>query len=479
MKNQNLYIMNNRILAVLALSVLVWWGCGSTTEVVAPQKVERVVKAAGSATSTGLCKALKTDAETKQYNQDYSLYREFYKQKNYAEAMPYWTKIMALAPGERKTPFIDGAEMYKSYIDEGKTEYLTKLMNLYDERIKCHGEKGKVLWDQAMAIKKYEPNNEDKQLKLVQQSFDIDGSDASSTVMKYLYAKRVGQFKSGAKTESEVMALRDKIKMAAQKAITTRGDADGKFAEIVEMTSKPLTSTVTTTTKTVSSGTSAINSCEEAAAYYDEKYRANPNDIKVLKGYYSKLGKFKCYNSGKEALYKELITKINSIEPSKASLLKGAVYKQKAKDYNGAAVLYEKALNMESDPMEKAKIYNYAAGAYRGAKNNTKSASMAEQALALNPNYGKAYMTLGNLYLGSFGKCGSSDVEKAGVAWLAADMYAKAKNDPETAAKAQELLNKAYQYFPDKSKLFMMTVAEGSSHRVGCWINKSTTVRAK
>lgn len=438
-----------------------------------------MVRAAGSATSTGLCKALKTDAETKQYNTNYSLYREFYKQKNFTDAMPYWEKVMALAPGERKTPFVDGAEMYKSMIDAGKTEYLAKLMNLYDERVKCHGEEGKVLWDKAMAVKNYEPNNIDKQLQLVQRSFDLDGANSSSTVMKYLYAKRVGQFKDGSKSESEVLALRDKIKVAAQQAITSGKDTDGKFAEVVQMTSKPLTSTVTTTTKTVSSGSSAISSCEEAYAYYDEKYRANPNDIKVLKGYYSKLGKFKCYNSGKEALYIDIINKINTMEPTKASLLKGAVYKQKAKDWNTAAALYEQALGMESDPMEKAKIYNYAAGAYRGAGNNSKSAEMAQQSLSLNPNYGKAYMTLGNLYLGSYGKCGSSDLQKAGVAWIAADMYAKAKNDPATAAKAQELLNKCYKYFPEKGQLFMMTVSEGSSHQVGCWINKSTTVRGK
>lgn len=471
--------MSNKFLAILSLSALVWWGCGTTSEVVAPQEVDKVVRAAGSATSTGLCKSLKTDAETKQYNTNYSLYREFYKQENYEDAMPYWEKIMALAPGERKTPFVDGEEMYKFYLKSGKTEYLGKLMNLYDERVKCHGEEGKVLWAKAMVVKEYEPNNIDKQLQLIQRSFDLDGTNASSTLMKYLYAKRVGQFKDGSKTETEVMALRDKIKTAAQTAITSGRDSNGKYAEIVEMTSKPLTSTTTTTTKTVSSGSAAINSCAEAYAYYDEKYRATPNDIKVLKGYYSKLGKFKCYKEGKEALYKEIIKKINSMEPSKASLLKGAVYEQKDKNWTAAASLYEKALAMESDPMEKAKIYNYAAGAYRGAGDKAKSASMAEQALSLNPNYGKAYMTLGNLYLGSYGKCGSSDVEKAGVAWLAADMYAKAKNDPNSAAKAQEMLNKCYKYFPEKGQLFMMTVAEGSSHRVGCWINKSTTVRGK
>ena len=48
---------------------------------------------------------------------NYSLYREFFKQGAYADALPYWRYVYKNAPSARKTPLMNGEQMYKKELD--------------------------------------------------------------------------------------------------------------------------------------------------------------------------------------------------------------------------------------------------------------------------------------------------------------------------------------------------------------------------
>ena len=67
------------------------------------------------------------------------------------------------------------------------------------------------------------------------------------------------------------------------------------------------------------------------------------------------------------------------------------------------------------------------------------------------------------------------------VYWVACDMFNKAKSvDSSCAADANKLIATYAQYFPSKEDVFFhRELNEGSAFRVGGWIGKTTTCRAK
>ena len=52
------------------------------------------------------------------------------------------------------------------------------------------------------------------------------------------------------------------------------------------------------------------------------------------------------------------------------------------------------------------------------------------------------------------------------------------KVDPEQAGKANELIKHYSQLFPINEDVFMWTLKDGNTYKVGGWINENTTVRS-
>ena len=66
--------------------------------------------------------------------------------------------------------------------------------------------------------------------------------------------------------------------------------------------------------------------------------------------------------------------------------------------------------------------------------------------------------------------------------WVAVDKFqeaARAAEDPSVQDRAQQLSNTYRQYFPNNEEIFFHGYSEGDSYRVGCWINRNTTIRAR
>ena len=70
-----------------------------------------------------------------------SYYEEYFKQKNYAEALPHWRKAYALAPkNARQTIYINGIAMFKNLLRQPKLDaayrkaVIDTVFMLYDQR---------------------------------------------------------------------------------------------------------------------------------------------------------------------------------------------------------------------------------------------------------------------------------------------------------------------------------------------------------
>ena len=478
--------MKNNLTAI-ALAALVFWGCGSSNKVTntgTTEVAETTTKeAAGSKTSTGLCKTYETPADKKKVYGAYSLYRESFKQDNFKDAMEQWQVVMDMAPGFRKQPFVDGEEMYKYFYENAESEddkamYLDKLFKLLDERVKCHGEEGKVLESKGRYLLSNFDDRKEEAYAIFEQAVVKAGDNTGASILKALFNKYRGDIKEEVKTEEEVMPLVENMKKIAQNNIAAGKDTNGKYAEALEMLSGPLKAQVIKTTR-VETRTTGIEfaDCKEAIAHYSAQLVESPNDEKVMGNYYARLTKMKCTD---EPEYIKVLEQYNAIKPSGSKLYKLGNYYRKKGDYDTAIEYYNQAVEKgDTEGKTLGGIY-YALGssyAKKGQYSNARTAAL--KAVEAKPGWGAPYLLIGGLYAKSYNDCGTNEIEKAGAAWAAVDVYAKAKKDPASAESAQKMINTLYKYFPGKGAAHMASVEEGAAYKVECWIQRNTTVRLK
>ena len=139
-----------------------------------------------------------------------------------------------------------------------------------------------------------------------------------------------------------------------------------------------------------------------------------------------------------------------------------------------AIVFFNQATELSVTNEQKANVYYMLAMAYKLKVQFSEARNAAYAALKANPNMGKAYILIGDLYKTSGSRC--SDGVPYDYSWAAADKYAKAVAvDPSCAAEANEA--RAGLRFPSNDDLFKRGLNKGASYHVGCWIQENTTVR--
>ena len=102
-----------------------------------------------------------------------SLYTEYWKQKNYEEALPSWRYVFLNAPAFQLNTYIRGEDIIEFMIQKTKKkEYVDTLMMVFDRRLQYMGKRsreGYVLGKKGMAQVKY--SNGD--INMLKAGFDI------------------------------------------------------------------------------------------------------------------------------------------------------------------------------------------------------------------------------------------------------------------------------------------------------------------
>lgn len=136
--------------------------------------------------------------------------------------------------------------------------------------------------------------------------------------------------------------------------------------------------------------------------------------------------------------------------------------------------------NTEKENYKQANEYFDLALGFYAKKNFPKVRSYARQAIELNPGWGKPYLLIGRIYAESARSIGESDLHQRIVYCLAVDQFIKAKSiDPEITDEATRQIITYSQYFPGKEDALFENIKEGSSFKIGGWINESTIVRLR
>ena len=142
-----------------------------------------------------------------------SVYREFVKQKNYADAVSPWRWAYLNCPKSSKNLYIDGSKIFKHLIKNAKGNkslqmaLIDSLMMMYDQRMTFFGQKGYVLGLKGADMIKYQPKNLEAAFSLLQQSLEIQGNKSKATALAVYFQAATKKFEAGTFTKSNVLEV--------------------------------------------------------------------------------------------------------------------------------------------------------------------------------------------------------------------------------------------------------------------------------
>jgi tetratricopeptide (TPR) repeat protein len=214
--------------------------------------------------------------------------------------------------------------------------------------------------------------------------------------------------------------------------------------------------------------------CEVLVPSYASKYEANKDDVEFLRKTVNMLDKQNCTDN---SVYRNAARRLYDLAPdSTAALALAKMEHGLGKHTEAIQYLKDAAEAFKSAKMLET-VYLIMADSYKELDRYSDSRNAASKALEYNPNNGNAYLLIGDLYANSASSCKYKDMIVA--YWVAADAYAQAKSvDPSVADIASSKIGSMKARFPLKSDIFFRSLEVGSSFTVGCWINRSTTVRS-
>ena len=396
-----------------------------------------------------------------------SYYQEYYKQKNYTEALPNWRKAFKLCPPTASQNMLlngmtlIGKEIVKSKDPQVRASMIDTVLTLNDLRaqyypkyaVAAYNSKGQyitqyfkdpqVVYEQLNKIIEVNQENTKPSLLLLDLNSAIE-----------LYKKSAIGAEDVISTYQNAIALIDKAGNAEENA-KIRSDIEGLFI------------------------TSQVASCDNLIALFTPRFEADPDNMDLVTNIVKMLGSTDgCQNND---LFLKAVTKMHNNEPSASSAY--YLYKlHSAKDESSEAIKYfEEAVSLcaDDDPVKADYLIELATYCL---KNNItgKAFDYAKRAAELKPDHqGKACYLIATIW--GAARCGGNEIESRAKYWVAVDYLQKAKAaDASLTDDCNKLISAYSVYYPQKAEAFMYDVVDGQSYTVNCGgMRATTTVRTQ
>ncbi|GAB4168290.1 MAG: hypothetical protein Kow00108_01340 [Calditrichia bacterium] len=352
-----------------------------------------------------------------------SLGYEYFKQKNYSQAIPYLWKYVAAGVKDRYYNTVM-KKLMESYYNLGKEE---------------KGEKALALMDTALLVI-YKALQDDENNAI----FHYWGGTIQSMVRRYKCA--IPHYEKLTELEPEnkgywavlaglYFAVKDDRAINAQQKVIELDPADTEAREKLAHYTKRLGG--------------------DLLKVYEENYKKNPNNVEFARKYAEVALKEEMYDQAIGAFKKVL-----ELEPAdyNAVLKLGMAYQSKAQ-YKTAINYYKKYLNHKSNDVA---IYVNIADCYRGLKSYSSAVSYANKGLRVKPGYGGAYIVIAKTYMDAVNQCSAERQPNKGLTYddklvyeKAYRILAKAKKDEMFASQAFNLMKSLESVLPSKEDKFL------------------------
>jgi tetratricopeptide (TPR) repeat protein len=410
--------------------------------------------------------------------QNISIYSEYVKTGNFADAYSPWKAVFTEAPLSQVATYTNGARILRWFIanekDAAKQKgYFDELMGIYDQRIKyldglnrlvkTPTTKGSIIGLKAhdyytmgcpdlktaynMFKESIEAEKAESDYYVIQEFMDAssklikaDESHKEQFIQDYLMASSIAD-------EAHKAAKNEKTK---EQLKTTKDNVDAFFIN------------------------SGVATCENLQQIYAPKVEANKNNLDYLKQVISVMGMLGCTE---EEAYFAASEFAHAIEPTAETAIGCGYMYYKKGDMDKCMEYFDQALSLESDTEKKAETA-YKTAVILMAKNQlSRAKKYAQQSISLNSNYGKPYLLIAQMYASS-PRWSDENALNMCTYFACIDKCQRAKSvDPSVTEEANKLIGTYSRYTPKDEDLFFLGLKKGDSVTIGGWIGETTTIR--
>ncbi len=429
-----------------------------------------------------------------------SLYTEYAKQKNYADAYEFWTLLYAQCPNFNKNIYIYGEQILKWQIQQNakdpakKKEFVDKLLKLYDDRITYFGNDAKkpassILGDKAIAYLTYKGNDVDLNLVYdwLTKVVEAEKEDADAKVLvqwvnvsfkKYrkdpaFKPQYIGNYMKGSEYINGALdkyQIRLEADLAKGEDPAAKKDANiaSKFIEYIKRQKVAMVGQF---------ANSGAADCETLVELFTPQVEEQKDDIQFLTNVISLLSRSKCKDSD---LYFTASEAVYNLSPSMESAKGMAQQAVKKEDWDNALKYFEQALGFAIQPEDKSDILLLMATVqYKYKKNFSKARELCHSSLKHDAKQADPYIYIADMYRQSGAMVFPNEdaVVRSTVYMAAVEELQKAKAaDPSRAADINSMIASYKKAYPEKSQLFMKGLQAGQKFNIPGWMNVTITI---
>ena len=398
-----------------------------------------------------------------------SYYTEYYKQKNYDNALPNWRKAYHYCPpSSRYSLLSDGSTLLRNLIQKNrnnpvyKAKLVDSLMTIYDQRVQYFPKYAvSSLNNKALDMSNY---MKDEPMKLLEGLTEIVAQTKEKTrtnVFVFQLSTAIDLYKIGMVDPETVIDIYDKgVEYLGM--MTPKNDVEKKnIAKTIEDFETLFIS-------------SQVASCDNLITLFTPRVNAAPNDLDLAKKVVKIMSNAEeCTNND---LYLTAVNTMYRMEPSANSAYYLYRLYSGRNEYDNAVKYIEEAINSKDsdDATDGGYYYELAVYALKN-RNTSKAFTCAQKAIELNPSLaGKAYMLMGTIWGSTV--CNGNEIQRRAPYWVAVDYMVKAKNaDSSLTEDANNYIRQYSAYFPQTAEAFMYNVIDGETYKVNCGGMKATT----
>jgi tetratricopeptide (TPR) repeat protein len=400
-----------------------------------------------------------------------SYYKELYKQKNMAEASPFWRQAFSLCPPTAsQNMLIDGQAIMRYDINQNKKnparvkELVDTLLMLHDIRAQYFPKYAvKSMDNKAIDVINYCASDNELQYKVLTEVLNNIQGNASPVVF-------VNQMKS-------CVEMYRKEKISPEDVMNNYTTISGYLDAKIDSSNDPQYRGAKQDVESLLID-SGVASCDNLVALYTPRFEANPTDEALLTNMVKMMSKSECMNT---ELFLKAIVALNEINPT-ASSVYGLYKLYSSRDENTkAAETLERAislLNPEDVATKADYTFELATYYFKKCGKAAPAVAKAKEVVEMDESYkGKAYLLIGTIWGGQ--KCGGDEVSSRANFWVAVDYLQRAAAaDPAVAEDANSMAAQYRRYFPKTEDAFFLDITEGSGYTVSCGgMSEHTTVR--
>ncbi len=403
-----------------------------------------------------------------------SYYKEYFKQKNYQEALPNWRKAYKLCPPTaNQTMLIDGTTLIRRLIGKNTTNVkyrnslIDTLMTLHETRAKYYPKYAvTALNNKGTDMSNYMKNNPEALYKGLSDIIKRNKNQTKTSILLFNLNSAISLYQEGKLSTDDVIATYQRD-MAILDASNPASESEREMNSKVKSDMEGLFIS------------SKVASCDNLIALFTPRYEADPKNIDLVTNIVKMMSSTEdCTNND---LYLKAATSMHKLQPTAQSAY--FLYRLNASRDNVAvaAKYMEEAIASDELDLSTKAAYNYEFATFCVKNGLTaKGYAAAQKSLQLDSSYaGKAYFLIGTIW--GTTSCGSDDISKRAPYWVACDYMQKAKTaDPTLTDECNRMISQYSVYFPQTADAFMYDLTNGQSYTVSCGgMRATTTVRTQ